>query len=73
MGQFKCNACGRSYYDSHNFTSCPYCGGFGKPDKKCTCVHYCGFGGQRLNIIYKKDPNCPVHGEKEKMNKGEGK
>ena len=73
MGQFKCNACGRSYYDSHNFTSCPYCGGFCKTDQKCTCVHYCGFGGQRLNIIYKKDPNCPVHGEKEKMNKGEGK
>ena len=58
---FKCSMCGFKYSDTHNFTSCPNCGGLGKPDPKCTCRHYHTSFGQVLNIIAKEDPECPVH------------
>jgi hypothetical protein len=38
--------------------------GLGKPDKKCTCIHYRQpFSGIKMNLIYEKDPNCPIHGK----------
>ena len=53
----KCNC----PYDSNNSSSCPACWGLGLPDKKCTCTHYATLAGS-LNVIAKKDPNCPIHG-----------
>jgi len=60
---FRCSACGYEYYDSHNFSPCPVCSGLGQPDKDCTCSHFQNSLGVTINIIYERDPACPVHME----------
>lgn len=65
MGQFKCPACGNFYNDDFNFTVCPFCGGCGLADPKCTCrcLHR-PFGGPKTAVVTEPNPSCPIHGKK---------
>lgn len=56
-----CSKCGRTY--NSNLNMCPYCNGLGNINSKCTCSHF-GNGFEKINIISKRDPKCPIHSKK---------
>ncbi len=61
MRQFKCEACGYEYTDTHTYTACPNCSGCEKLDEGCTCKHWRSPISGNPIAISTKDPNCPVH------------
>lgn len=75
MPSFTCSACGYGYTSTHNFTTCPRCGGFGPLDPRCTCPKS-SMNFETIRFRSGDDPNCPVHKEeiaakKEKKRKEE--
>lgn len=57
----ECLACGHIWETFQQNEICPRCDGHGKPNPKCTCKYCTGAFGIKINVIAKRNPECPVH------------